>query len=759
MSQIPHTPTKLADLLRIAGVKMNTTLDFEKLLDEILKQIALVLPFDTASIMLLEKDTAQIVRLRVADTNKPWDWVQKNANALTFNIHDTHNLQTMMENGRSLIIPDVTEDPHWINFGKNSYIRAWMGAPMIIQGQTIGFIHLDKTEPGFYQPEHADILEAFAQQAAIAIQNSRLHTKNQQQIEKLTALAAIAHAGAKAATVDELLTRCTEIIAERLYPDSFGFVLVNGDGTMSAHHAFHNRTPVTHPDKLPIGTGIVGQVIETGRPRRIADVTREVQYEGIVAHTHSELCVPLIVDGEIIGAINAESFLVNAFTEEDEHFLTTLASQLATAIEKIKLIAAEKQRRQELETIASLSAALRDFDDLATMLPVILDNVLQLVQGSFGGIYLIEPDEQTMVVRCTVPHVPEIIGQQQSVQTGISGYVARTGRVYIAPDVTNDPLIYLAPEEKSLANGLEACINLPLRTKERVLGVLYVTLDHAHVFSDREIQLLTAVTEIAAAAIDRIMMLDSLEQRVQQRTQELAEANENLKELDRLKTKFVSDVSHELRTPATNLSLYLDLMERGRPERREQYTAVLRRQIGRLITMIEDILNLSRLDMDKIEWQIVSLDVNEVIRQVAANRQPETETTLSPTLELRKNIPPILGDRKQISLVVNNVLNNAVNYTPQGHIIVRTDWDEAANQIIIEVEDSGIGIPQDELAHIFDRFYRGSNVSQSAIAGTGLGLSIVKEVVALHHGHIAVSSAPGLGTLVRITFPTAPNFQ
>jgi signal transduction histidine kinase len=477
-----------------------------------------------------------------------------------------------------------------------------------------------------------------------------------------------------------------------------------------------------------------------------------------VSCTHSELCVPLIVGGKIIGAINAESFLVDTFTEEDEHFLTTLVSQLATAIEKIQLIIAEKQRRQELEAITSLSAALREAADLETMLPIILDNVMRLAKGSFGGINLIDPDSETLMVYYTLPYIPELIRRQQSIRQGISGYVIRTGRIYITPDVTKDPLIYPMPEEEPFVNRLNTSINLLLRTKERTLGVLHVTLDHDHVFSDREIQLLTAVTEIAAAAIDRILMLDSLEQRVNQRTRELAEANENLKELDRLKTKFVSDISHELRTPATNLSLYLDLMERGRPERREQYTAVLRRQINRLITMIEDILNLSRLDMDKTEWHIVSLDVNEVIRRVAAEQKPETESPLPLTLELREDIPPILGDRKQISLIISSILNNALNYTTQGHIIVRTGWDETADQIIIEVEDTGIGIPPDELCHIFDRFYRGSNVSQSAIAGTGLGLSIVKEVVALHHGHIEVTSEVGKGTLARATFPSAPTF-
>jgi len=302
-------------------------------------------------------------------------------------------------------------------------------------------------------------------------------------------------------------------------------------------------------------------------------------------------------------------------------------------------------------------------------------------------------------------------------------------------------------------------VNLPLRTQERVVGVLHVALDYEHVFSDREIQLLTAVSEIAGTAVDRAMVLDTLEQRVAKRTHELAKANESLTELDRLKTKFISDISHELRTPITNLSLYLDLLEQGLPERREQYTIVLQRQVSRLTTMLEDILNISRLDMGKIRLNIAAQDVNGIVQQVAADFQNHPNGDITLSIELHQGLPSILGDQKQMIQILTNVLNNAFSYTQAGSIRIATSWDDAQNYVRIEIKDTGIGIPPRELDHVFDRFYRASNVSQSTMPGTGLGLSLVKELVDLHHGHIEISSELNVGTTVTLFIPMAPLFS
>ncbi|HSD84054.1 MAG TPA: PAS domain S-box protein, partial [Anaerolineae bacterium] len=248
---------------------------------------------------------------------------------------------------------------------------------------------------------------------------------------------------------------------------------------------------------------------------------------------------------------------------------------------------------------------------------------------------------------------------------------------------------------------------------------------------------------------------EALEQRVLERTQELAAANARLTELDRLKSKFVSDVSHELRTPIANLKLYIDLLERGKPEKYSHYVTVLQQQVRRVAALVDDILDLSRLERRKeqgVSYEAVAL--NDVIKQVVLAHQPRAEANgLRLTFEPTPDLPPVLGDANQLAQVVTNLVANALSYTTAGYVQVSTQLRN--ERVCLCVEDSGSGIPAEDLPHIFERFYRGQLVLKNDIPGTGLGLAIVKEIVDLHQGQLEVDSRLGEGTIFRAWLPMA----
>ncbi|MCB0030633.1 MAG: HAMP domain-containing histidine kinase, partial [Anaerolineales bacterium] len=279
--------------------------------------------------------------------------------------------------------------------------------------------------------------------------------------------------------------------------------------------------------------------------------------------------------------------------------------------------------------------------------------------------------------------------------------------------------------------------------------------------SSTDIRLLTAFVEIASTAMERALVLTTLEDRVIERTRQLEEANERLQDLDRLKSKFVSDVTHELRTPITNMGLYMELLATGRPEKRAKYTDVLSRQIERLGTLVQDILSLSRLDMGKIDTGTFrDFSLNKIVEQAAAPATARaTEAGLQIEFELGATLPTAYGEPNQMAQVVNNLLDNAVMYTREGTILVRT-WSEMPDGhplLFLSVTDNGAGIPEDELPLIFDRFYRGTNAGQTAIPGSGLGLAIVKEIVDLHKGMVTVSNNPVRGCTFTVCFPATPD--
>ena len=225
------------------------------------------------------------------------------------------------------------------------------------------------------------------------------------------------------------------------------------------------------------------------------------------------------------------------------------------------------------------------------------------------------------------------------------------------------------------------------------------------------------------------------------------------KELDRLKDLFVSDVSHELRTPTTNIGLYVELMETAPPEKHPAYLGVLKQQSHLLVKLVEDILDLSRLAIGKARRiEFTDVDLNKLVTQVVTAHGPRAEASgLALYYQLGLDLPQIRGEPNQLASLINNLVANAIHYTPQGSIWVRTFW--ADDCVCLEVEDTGMGIDVEDQPHLFERFYRGKRVRQSNIHGTGLGLAIVKEIVDLHESEIDIHSEIGKGSTFTIRFP------
>ncbi len=231
-----------------------------------------------------------------------------------------------------------------------------------------------------------------------------------------------------------------------------------------------------------------------------------------------------------------------------------------------------------------------------------------------------------------------------------------------------------------------------------------------------------------------------------------------LRELDRLKSHFVATVSHELRTPLANIKLYLSLLRRGREERRGQYVQVLEEEAGRLSAMIEDLLDLSRLEARREEEPSEPVELRALLRQVMESLRP---SFAAKKMDVQLEDGPeavVMGRGNQLIQVFTNLMSNAIQYTPAGgRVRLRVQSGEAGakpSMAAVAVQDSGQGIPEKDLPYIFDRFYRGSLARSSNLPGSGLGLAIVREILDRHQGRITVLSRLGEGTTFTVWLPT-----
>jgi two-component system sensor histidine kinase BarA len=254
-------------------------------------------------------------------------------------------------------------------------------------------------------------------------------------------------------------------------------------------------------------------------------------------------------------------------------------------------------------------------------------------------------------------------------------------------------------------------------------------------------------------------MTHGLETKVMERTQELSVANEKLKELDRLKTRFVSTASHELRTPLTSIKVYVDNLRDGVVGKlNADQQQVLRRiedNLSRLRQLVEELLDLSRIESGAVVLTLAPLSLPDVVRRTRDALAPVAlGKQIAVTLQLPGEVPAISGDAAKLEQVLTNLLHNAVKLSPIGGS-VEVSLSCTDDGIVLRISDDGCGISAEDLEQIFLPFYRSRTASEQH-PGAGLGLSIARHLVELHGGSLTAESQPGRGSTFSMTLPFAP---
>jgi len=449
----------------------------------------------------------------------------------------------------------------------------------------------------------------------------------------------------------------------------------------------------------------MGEAVErTALKEALHDVKLSKEELALLNSEQVYLWVPVIGHGQVLGLLAlGPKFGGDVFSGEDMDILRVVARQLSPLIENIHLVTRLRRYASELERRVSERT-----EELAAS-----KKRVEAILSSVGeGVVVIDLDGNIVTVNAAYE---EQSGYQASELLGEDIWKFYCGeRTYLLLDEVRDSLLnqrtWMGELVGCRKSGLEFDVQItftPLRDENnRIIG---------YVGSQRDVT--------------------------------------KQKELDRLKDLFVSDVSHELRTPTTNISLYLELLENASPPKRNEYLGVLREQTQLLMKLVEDILDLSRLAIGrsrKIEFIDVSL--NDLVEQVVTAHRPLADAS---GLELLFNpavdLPLIWGEPNQLARVINNLVTNAIHYTGEGGVYVRT-YQENEN-ICLEVRDSGMGIEPADRIHIYERFYRGQRVRQSKIHGTGLGLAIVKDILDLHESQIEFHSEVGKGSCFIVRFP------
>lgn len=742
------------ELLRGASLSMTSSLQLDHVLSQILRQaLGLAEAYD-AHVFLYDGRKLSFGAAMWSGDPHQVPYAEPRENGLT---------NAVARSGERIVVPDVRHHPLFEGSGWEGAIA---GLPLAVAGRVRGVMNVAYQEPHEFSAEELHALALLADQAAVAVENAELFQRTAADRRRLQLLYDVTRELSSTLDPDQILQRGAELTRESLGATSGSVYLLDPRNAVLRPHgnvsgASQSRQGTRDGGAVRQGEGFVGWIAQHGKPARAEDLTLEKEWiaaEGPGAQARSALGVPITVGGETIGVLAVFHAEAGVFSSDQLELLLTISQQLSLAWSNATRYRQVERRLAERTAIQQVAQVVNSRLEMDQLLEEVVNQVSQVLGYPIVDIALVEGGE--LVIRAASGvreagpvHIP--LGE------GVVGRVARTNEPAFVPEVALDPdyISIQAPSRSEIA--------VPVRKGEVVIGVLNVESHRPDDLTEDDLRLLSLVADQISIAIENSALYErlrrhtfDLEKKVADRTAELADALSQAQEADRMKTQFVSDVSHELRTPLSNIRLYLELLDQSEPDRWPVYLETLNRESDRLVTLIEDLLSISRIDSGSIQARYDPLSLTELAGELVEDRRRLfAEKSLQLEWIPAADLPQVLGDRRLLAQVVANLLTNALNYTAAGgRVTVRTDLSQEGTWIGLTVSDSGMGILPDEKDRVFDRFYRGSASREVGNPGTGLGLAISNEIVSRHRGHITVKSAPGEGSEFRVWLPTAEAF-
>jgi signal transduction histidine kinase len=654
--------------------------------------------------------------------------------------------------------------------------RATLSVPLLREDVALGSIQVRRTELRPFSDKHIRLLETFASQAVIAIENVRLfralerrNAELTEALEQQTATAEILHVISSSPTdlapvFGTILAKACALCDAEL---AAVFRLVDGAFDLAAAHGarddfvqFLRQGPVRveRPTYRPEGPW---------RPVHLPDITatdamrdpvwREVvRLEGI----RTLLGVPLVREGQMVGSIMIYRREVRPFTDKQVQLVSTFATQAVIAIENARLFQELQSRTRELarsveqlQALGAVGQAVSSTLDLETVLATIVSRADLLAGADGGAIYEYDEAARLFHLRATQRLEPELVEAARStpIQLG-EGAVGRAAirRQPVEIEDIDGPGAYEGRMREMMSRAaFRAVLAVPLLREGRILGGLVVVRKTPGRFAPEVVELLRTLGAQSAIAIQNARLF-----------RELAEKSRELEAASRHKSEFLANMSHELRTPLNAVIGFSEVLGEQMfgplNDKQAEYVQDILSSGRHLLVLINDILDLAKVEAGRMELELSRFDLPAAIGgAVILVRERATRHGLALEVSVDDRLGAFVGDERKVRQVLVNLLSNAVKFTPEGgRVAVRAVPADAC--VEISVADTGIGIAAEDQEAIFEEFRQvGADYARKR-EGTGLGLALARRFVELHGGRIRVQSRPGEGSTFTLTLPVRP---
>ena len=691
---------------------------------------------------------------------------------------DTLWTRTIFRDCRPARIEDVANDTVLDEAERNRMIErkrgAVLGVPLARQGKAIGAITISHTAPMRFSDRQQALLQTFADQAVIAIENARLfkelEASNREQAESLerqTATAEILRVISGSPTDQQPVFDCIAHSAHRLFDATVGVALlkdemlqavaIQGDAAMvaSARRTFPRQLDRTTVLGMTILDGKVTNFSDLDAPEvpvAAKDLVRAGSYQSVMG-------APMMREGVAIGGIMVASARAGGFNDKQVALLQTFADQAVIAIENTRLFNEIEARNKDLaESLAQqtatgelLRAISRASFDLGSLLQGLTATAAKLCDA--GRCTIFRPDAEGNYrpsVNYGYEDVPEAL-ELLNREPLRMGRESATGRALIErraiqiENVAADADYQRSKVQDIIKSATLLAVPM-LRDGEPIGVITMIRGPEPRPFSDKQVELVTTFADQAVIAIENVRLIEE----IQEKSAQLEVAN-------RHKSEFLANMSHELRTPLNAIigfsEVLADRMFGEVNDKQLQYLKTINASGQHLLSLINDILDLAKIEAGRMELELASFNLPAALDNALTlikERAGRHGVTLA--LQCPEELKEWTADERKFKQVMLNLLSNAVKFTPQGGKIMVTA-KRGETGLEVSVTDTGVGIAPEDQAAVFEEFKQVGKDSKKKAEGTGLGLSLTKKFVELHGGQIGLSSEPGKGSTFSFTLP------
>ena len=647
--------------------------------------------------------------------------------------------------------------------------RTTLATPLLREGVPIGAILIRRSEVRPFTDKQIALLKTFADQAVIAIENVRLFKELEvrngdltEALEQQTAtseiLRVIASSPTEVQPVMEVVAEnaarlcdANDAVILRIDGDKFEIAVKYGSIPVFAQHVTrgspHGRAVI---DRRTIHVDDLAAAVDTEFP------DSKVFQERI--GTRTALATPLLREGVPIGAIFIRRTEVRPFTEKQIALLETFADQAVIAIENVRLFQELEARTrelvrsvEELKALGEVGQAVSSTLDLQTVLSTIVGHAVQLSGTDSGVIYEYDEEKQEFHLRASHRMEEELVEAIRA--TPIRQGEGVTGR---ATTIRTPVQVVNLLEERELGatrlrpiaarHGYLSILAVPLLREDRIMGALTVWRKEAGSFSPEVVNLLQTFATQSALAIQNARLFREIEDKSRQ-----------IEAANRHKSEFLANMSHELRTPLNAIIGFSEVLQEKLfgelNEKQAEYTDDILTSGRHLLSLINEILDLSKVEAGRMELELATFDLPLAIDNARTFvRERATKHGITLDVDVDDRLGDIVGDERKIKQILLNLLSNAVKFTPEGGRI-GINARQTDGSVEISVSDTGIGISPEDQPTVFEEFRQVGGDYAHKKEGTGLGLTLAKKFVELHGGRIWVESEVGKGSRFIFTLP------